>query len=216
MPIRIAQIKVYPVRGDCAANQTHLLELLAEIAPHKPDVVITPECFLDGYVADSAVTGEQLADYAIDPQSAAEVTAIRDWTAAHNAWMIYGCMRRTPAGVYNTALIFNRSGELAGHYDKTHLQTHDLKFLPGQALPVFDSDLGTFGVMICADRRWPETVRTLALQGARIIFNPTYGMCDDPQPPHDANPLLGKRSHHCVYAPRPVTHHRATRQHRPG
>ena len=29
--------------------------------------------------------------------------------------------------------------------------------------------------MICADRRWPETVRALALQGARMIFNPTYG-----------------------------------------
>ena len=30
--------------------------------------------------------------------------------------------------------------------------------------------------MICADRRWPETVRSLTLQGARIIMNPTYGM----------------------------------------
>jgi N-carbamoylputrescine amidase len=29
--------------------------------------------------------------------------------------------------------------------------------------------------MICADRRWPETVRALALKGARVIFNPTYG-----------------------------------------
>jgi len=33
--------------------------------------------------------------------------------------------------------------------------------------------------MICADRRWPETVRTLALQGALIIFNPTYGQHDE-------------------------------------
>jgi predicted amidohydrolase len=30
--------------------------------------------------------------------------------------------------------------------------------------------------MICADRQWPETVRTLALKGAAVIFNPTYGM----------------------------------------
>lgn len=54
-------------------------------------------------------------------------------------------------------------------------QAHDLKYLPGQSLPVFSSDFGLFGVLICADRRWPETVRTLALKGARIIFNPTYG-----------------------------------------
>jgi predicted amidohydrolase len=64
-------------------------------------------------------------------------------------------------------------------YDKTHIQTHDVKFLRGGSLPVFSSDFGPFGVMICADRRWPETVRTLALKGARILFNPTYGMHDE-------------------------------------
>jgi N-carbamoylputrescine amidase len=54
-----------------------------------------------------------------------------------------------------------------------------VKFLRGEALPVFSAEFGTFGVMICADRRWPETVRTLALKGARILFNPTYGMSDE-------------------------------------
>ena len=44
---------------------------------------------------------------------------------------------------------------------------------------MFQSEFGTFGVMICADRRWPETVRTLATRGARVIFNPTYGMHDE-------------------------------------
>jgi predicted amidohydrolase len=33
--------------------------------------------------------------------------------------------------------------------------------------------------MICADRRWPETARTLRLQGARLILNPTYGFFND-------------------------------------
>jgi predicted amidohydrolase len=33
--------------------------------------------------------------------------------------------------------------------------------------------------MICADRRWPETVRSLALGGALVVFNPTYGMSDE-------------------------------------
>ena len=179
MPIRVAQIKVYPKRGDCNANQARLHSLLTAIAPHQPDVVITPECFLDGYVADSDVSAETLADYAIDPDTAPEIKAVQHWAADNNTWMIYGCMRRTTQGVYNTALIISRSGQLVGHYDKTHLQTHDLKFLAGQALPVFESDFGPFGVMICADRRWPETVRTLALRGARVIFNPTYGMHDD-------------------------------------
>ena len=57
--------------------------------------------------------------------------------------------------------------------------THDFKYTPGKNLHAYESDFGSFGVMICADRRWPETARTLTLQGARVIFNPTYGMHDD-------------------------------------
>jgi predicted amidohydrolase len=64
---------------------------------------------------------------------------------------------------------------LAGIYDKVHCRGHDQKYVAGNRLPVFESDFGCFGVMICADRRWPETTRTLALQGARVVFNPTYG-----------------------------------------
>ena len=93
--------------------------------------------------------------------------------------MIFGCLRKDGANVFNSALILNREGELAGYYDKVHCRSFDLKCTPGVTLPVFDSDFGIFGVMICADRCWPETVRTLALKGARIIFNPTFGMHDD-------------------------------------
>ena len=84
-------------------------------------------------------------------------------------------LRAAPEGVYNSALLYNRAGEPAGIYNKVHCRGHDRKFVAGGDLPVFGSDFGLFGVVICADRRWPETVRALALRGARIIFNPTYG-----------------------------------------
>jgi predicted amidohydrolase len=32
------------------------------------------------------------------------------------------------------------------------------------------------GIVICADRRWPETARVLRLKGARILLIPSYGM----------------------------------------
>jgi len=88
MPIRIAQIKVYPQRGDCAVNQTRLLALLDAVAGEQPDVVITPECFLDGYVADSDITAPLLSQHAIQPDTAPEIAAVRDWAAAHRAWVI--------------------------------------------------------------------------------------------------------------------------------
>ena len=179
MNLRIAQVRIYPVKCDLDGNFRALTSVLAEIAPHKPDVVITPEGFLDGYVStEKHVTRENLDQYAIDPSNSRRVSEVSTWAAEHATWFIMGCIRQAPEGFYNTALILNRSGQLAGMYDKTHLQNHDLKYVPGKALPVFDSDFGAFGVLICADRRWPETVRTLALRGARIVLNPTYGMHD--------------------------------------
>ncbi|MCL5269340.1 MAG: carbon-nitrogen hydrolase family protein [bacterium] len=177
MNIRIAQIRVVPEKGKLRENHAKLMSVLSEIAGHWVDVVVTPECFLDGYVStEEWVDANNIKDYAIDPFANAYVGSISAWARNHSAWVILGCSRLSPQGVYNTALVFNRRGDLHGFYDKTHCQTHDKKYVPGQKIGVFDSDFGVFGVMICADRRWPETVRSLALQGARIIFNPSYGM----------------------------------------
>ena len=178
--IRIAQIRTVPEKGNLKGNHERLMSVLDKVAGEAVDVVVTPESFLDGYIAtETGVSAEQLKEYAVDPSESAYVKSVSGWAGAVGAWLIFGCSRRTPAGVYNTALIFDRKGVLKGWYDKTHCQTHDKKYLPGKTLPVFDSDFGLFGVMICADRRWPETVRSLALQGAKVIFNPTYGMHDE-------------------------------------
>ena len=178
--LRIAQVRAYPVKGDLEANHARLMRILGRVSEHGPDVVVTPECYLDGYVStEDGVTGESIAEYAIDPETSPYAREASAWAEANGSWLVYGCTRLSADGAYNSALIFDRSGALAGAYDKTHCQGTDAKYAPGRGLPVFQSDFGTFGVMICADRRWPETVRTLALRGARVIFNPTYGMHDE-------------------------------------
>jgi len=180
MNIRVAQVRTVPEKGDLEANHRTLMSVLGDLAGSAVDVVVTPECFLDGYVStEDAVSREGIKDYAIVPSDSPYVDSVSAWAGENSTWVVWGCSRLSPDGVYNTALIHGRRGELVGFYDKTHLQLHDYKYDPGQKLSVFDSDFGPFGVMICADRRWPETVRSLALQGARVIFNPTYGMHDD-------------------------------------
>lgn len=178
--LRVATVRSYPAKGDLAANHGRLMEILAQLAPQRPDVVVTPECWLDGYVVTRRqATPARLRAWAIDPGKSPEARAVADWAHRQQAWVIFGCMRRVRGGVANSALIYNRRGVLAGIYDKVHCRGHDHKFVAGRRLPVFRGDFGRFGVMICADRRWPETVRSLALGGARIIFNPTYGQHDE-------------------------------------
>jgi predicted amidohydrolase len=175
--IRVAQIKVYPDKGKMEVNHRRLNNILKDIEKEAVDVVVTPEGFLDGYVStEKSVKKEDMIGYAIDPQTSDYSRSVSRWARQNKAWVIYGCTRKAADGVFNTALIYNRRGLLVGKYDKLHLQTHDHKYTPGKHLHVYESDFGLFGVMICADRRWPETPRTLTLQGARVIFNPTYGM----------------------------------------
>jgi omega-amidase len=176
--IRVAQIKVYPQKGKMEANHKKLMGILDDVEKNENvDVVVTPDGFLDGYVStEKSVAREDMVGYAIDPLTSEYSQAMSDWSRRNEAWVIYGCTRKAEDGVFNTALIYNRRGRLVGMYDKLHLQTHDVKYTPGKHLNVYASDFGLFGVMICADRRWPETTRTLTLQGARVIFNPTYGM----------------------------------------
>jgi omega-amidase len=185
--IRVAQIKVFPEKGKMAANQRKLMGLLGDIekvgATHAspvPDIVVTPEGFLDGYVStESSVTKADMVNYAIDPGTSEYSLEAASWAKRNETWLVYGCTRKERDQVFNTALIYDRSGSLVAMYDKLHLQKHDLKYTPGRHLNVYESDFGLLGVMICADRRWPETARTLTLRGARVIFNPTYGMRGD-------------------------------------
>jgi len=179
--IRVAQIKVYPDKGKMKVNHRRLNNILKDIEKNEDiDVVVTPEGFLDGYVStDKSVTKEDMVRYAIDPLISDYARTVSMWAMQNKAWVVFGCTRKAADGVFNTALIYNRKGSLVGMYDKLHLQTHDYKYTPGKHLHVYESDFGPFGVMICADRRWPETARTLTLQGARVIFNPTYGMHGD-------------------------------------
>ena len=45
---------------------------------------------------------------------------------------------------------------------------------PGDSLPVFDTDFGRIGMIICWDVTFPQTARTLAQKGAEIIFLPIW------------------------------------------
>lgn len=179
--IKIAQIKVVPEKGQLEANHRLLMEVLGEVTKvPNLDVVITPEGFLDGYVStEEKVAARDMVHYAVDLKTSPYVQAVTAWAKQKRSWFILGCTRLENACAYNTAVIINRQGQLVGTYDKLHLQQHDHKYTPGRHLSVYDSDFGLFGVMICADRRWPETVRTLALKGARVILNPTWGMHND-------------------------------------
>jgi len=175
--VTIAQMRGVPVKWDIDANlATFVAQATAAGAEH-PDIFITPECWLDGYAApDKVSTRAKLMAVAQPLQGSPYLDKVAELAKEYQMWICFGFSSLEDGKLFNTSGLWNRDGMLVGVYHKTHIQTHDVQYDLGMGLPVWDSEWGKLGMMICADRRWPETVRTLRIQGARLILNPTYGM----------------------------------------
>ena len=95
----------------------------------------------------------------------------------HHMYIVAGIYEREESVVYNTAILLGRNGELQGKYRKVALPREEIDggITPGDAFPVFDTDFGKIGMMICWDVYFPEPARMLALNGAEVIFMPIWG-----------------------------------------
>ena len=173
--VTLGLMQTVPEKWNLEKNFATFLELLDQAK--RADIVITPECWLDGYAApDKESTPERLREVAQAPESSPYLQRVAEEARTRKQWICFGFTSLEDDKIYNAAGLWNDAGELVGIYHKTHIQTHDRQYTPGEALPVWPTPWGPVGIMICADRRWPETARTLRLKGARLILNPTYGM----------------------------------------
>ena len=175
--VTVGMLKAMPAKWDVDGNWDIFREQFVRHQGDDIDVFITPECFLDGYaVTEDNWTVEKFSAVAQDVTQSVYIQQVRDLARETKTHVVFGFVERLNGLFYNCALLVGDDGEVVGKYHKTHLQNHDRRFAPGQDLPVFDLDIGRVGMVICADRRWPESIRTLRLKGANICLMPTYGM----------------------------------------
>ncbi|MHC4805370.1 MAG: carbon-nitrogen hydrolase family protein, partial [Planctomycetota bacterium] len=92
-------------------------------------------------------------------------------------WVVAGLTELDGDTVYNTAVLLDRRGRIAGKYRKVHLPREEWRkgITPGDSYPVFKTDFGTVAIQICYDWFFPEAETIFALGGAEIIFAPTWG-----------------------------------------
>jgi predicted amidohydrolase len=94
-----------------------------------------------------------------------------------NTYVVAGIYERDGSLIYNTAILIDRQGNIAGKYRKIHLPQTEVEggLTPGNEYPVFKTDFGTIGIEICYDNFFPEEARSLVLNGAEIILLPIWG-----------------------------------------
>jgi len=168
--VTLVTINLRPEKTDSAVESVRqFLEAAERLAPAHPDVILLPE----GITVVG--TGKSYAEIA-EPIPGPTTVRLGELARAKHSYVVAGLYERERGAIYNTAVLMDRQGRLAGRYRKVFLPRLEMEQLtPGNEFPVFRTDFGTVGIMICYDVFFPEPARQLALRGAEIILLPIWG-----------------------------------------
>ena len=157
-----------------------MLALLDEAARDDVELIVYPEMALTTYFPKRIRQDfDQFFETEVPPKA---LEPLLRRAAEARVGVHVGFCEKADGKYFNTALLTDRDGRLCGTFRKIHLpgtkapdgfaQVHEpYYFAHGDTgYRVFDAAGARVGVAICQDRRYPESYRSLALQGAEIIL----------------------------------------------
>ena len=168
--VKIGTVYLRPKNGTPERNLALFCEQVEAAGKLGLDIVCLPEAIT------LVSTPKSVAEVA-EPIPGPSTKALGAVAARHRLWVVAGLMERDGDTLYNTAVLLDRKGQLAGTYRKVHLPREEWQkgVTPGTEYPVFQTDFGTVAIQICYDWFFPEPAEAFALKGAEILFAPTWG-----------------------------------------
>ena len=151
---------------DKQGNLDRALRAMEAAAARGASLILFPEMFLTGYLIR-----DQLAQLAEPYPNGPALTVLGQKAKALSLGVVMGMPLANPGGKpYNAVVMIDRDGTPAGFQAKTHFFGGEEKmFAPGTSLRAFDTSFGRMGILVCYDGEFPETARSLALDGAKLI-----------------------------------------------
>jgi len=150
------------VYDDKKGKLERIKSLVAGIKPNKPDLI----CFC-----------EMLPGQEKEPIDGPFVKTLAQSASECNSYIIGNFMEDTGDEMFNTSVLLDRKGNLIGKYRKTHLPLIEVEMgvSPGDSYPVFDTDFGRIGMLICWDTVFQEAFMTMKKNGAELVISSTIG-----------------------------------------
>lgn len=146
-----------------------------EMMKHKIDVMMAVYPWVEMIVFSELCAYGPLSHNALEiPNNTEE--EFKKMAKKYGIWLVPGSMfTKDVDKIYNTAMVINPEGELVGRYNKMFpFYPYEKGITPGSEFMIFDvPEVGRFGISICYDMWFPETSRTLAVQGVEVIIHPT-------------------------------------------
>jgi predicted amidohydrolase len=182
--VRVAAAQMGPASEVAAENGPRLVGLVHAARVRGVQLIAFPELALTTYFP-TRVHDADWESYFEDSLDSPNVAPIRAAARAAGMALVLPFAERAPHGCFNSAALFDGDGTLLGMYRKVHIpgtvepkgqEPYSLErryFLDGDlAFPVYDSAVGRLGMLICADRGYPEGWRCLGVAGAEIVITP--------------------------------------------
>jgi predicted amidohydrolase len=169
--VRLAAAHFLPRGGRSPDDNRHLYEpLVAEAARQKADLLVLGETLT--YYG----LGRPMLE-AAEPVPGPSTDYFGALSRLHRMNIVAGIVEREGHLFYNTAILMDPDGHLAGRYRKMTLPRGevDAGCAPGHEYPVFNTRFGKVGMMVCYDGFFPEVARELTTRGAEVIAWPVWG-----------------------------------------
>jgi len=169
------KVGIYQGAGTDVAQNMKLMEsVLEENKNNSIDLYVFCETFTTGWTV-----GKDLIKYA-EKHDGPSFQRASSLAKKYNAGIVYGYpeipQERSDSRLFNSAIFIGRNGETLINYHKTHCWSDYEKkyFQNGESLsPIVDFEGWKVAMLICFDVEFPETSRSLALDGAELLLVPT-------------------------------------------
>jgi predicted amidohydrolase len=177
-PLRVGLVQTRTPATHAAALE-HVAPLVREAAARGARFILTPEG-VNVLQKDRARLLPTLVSLDEDPV----VNGLRDLARELDVWIDVGSalVKREDGKAANRQAVIDPTGAIVATYDKLHMFDVDLPtgetaresatYEPGDRAAVVETPLGTFGLTICYDMRFPALHRALALGGAQVLTVP--------------------------------------------
>lgn len=185
--LRIALMQAMPIASDQEKNLAKADKFCREAAENDADILLMPEMWNIGYRGfnqfdeETTLAWQQQAVATDGPWVSHFVKLAADLEMAIGATYL----QQWPGEPRNAISLISRQGEIVLTYGKVH--TCDFAFesalTPGDGWSAVDLEtaVGTvrIGLMICFDREFPESARSLMLAGSEVVLTPNACLLDD-------------------------------------
>ena len=179
--IRVASIDLNGLRDDSwESRRSAILNRMEGIKGIRPDLICLTELFNTMWVKDQKPLSEIAEDEKI-PGPATSVIAA--FAKRNNCYVVCPLITKKEGHFYNSSLLINRKGGIAGVYHKMHPVKSEI--LPDRDFigrgvtpgaldqPIIETDFGKVGMQICYDANWSEGWDDLKKKGADIVLFPS-------------------------------------------